>query len=272
MRANKLYDARRRPPHPEPDRARFRGTRSQGSTARRHPAFERLEGRELLSGTLPPSARTNRDPLPNPAVIQQAIQLLYGPDSATPQTPTPHEIRRETIVARWVGNYTVGAPRLNDRFSTIHLWSKDGGSNQFLKGKFQMALFPPADPGATPNPGNPYANQVTGVAGLFTQNFLQTGGLIVADVNGMPAPGSSPAALPTHLTWVYDINSAGPYAAVGYTTTWGGFSQGTGTIDIKYIPDRVHLRGTEGSGRMIVTLQGLLNFNQINSAISRPYM
>ena len=47
----------------------------------------------------------------------------------------------------WVGQYTIGPPRFSDRASTIHLYGVAGGSNQFLKGKFQIALFPPADPG-----------------------------------------------------------------------------------------------------------------------------
>ena len=38
--------------------------------------------------------------------------------------------------------------------------------------------MPPANPNATPTPGNPYANQVTGAVGIFTKNFLQTGNLL----------------------------------------------------------------------------------------------
>ena len=102
-------------------------------------------------------------------------QLLYPPSSPTGH-PDPTRDPSPDLHRPWVGQYTIGPPRFSDRASTIHIYGVDGGSNQFLKGKFQMALFPPADPSATPTPGNPYANQMTGVAGLFTQNYLQSGG------------------------------------------------------------------------------------------------
>jgi hypothetical protein len=241
--------------HGHPTRVPSRQRQDARATRRRCPIVECLEPRELPSTT----------PIPSPAVIQQSVNLLYGPGSSTPMTPTPHEVKRETIVGRWIGQYTVGPPRFSDRASTIHGWSKDGGSNASHIAKFQIALFPPADPSGTPTPGNPYANQVTGVAGLFAQNYLQSGGLIVFDLNGAVAAGASPSALPTHLNWTFDANGAGPFVAPA------GFTQGTGTLDIKWIPDRHALPGTMGSGKMIVTIQGLINFNQINSPVSKVY-
>ena len=53
-------------------------------------------------------------------------------------TPTPAEVHRQTFAARWIGQYTVGPPRFSDRASTIHAYGVSGGSNQFLKGKFQI--------------------------------------------------------------------------------------------------------------------------------------
>src|SRR5262249_34571130 len=146
-------------------------------------------------------------PFLNPEVIQRFASLLYGPSSPTPMTPTPREIQRQIFTARWVGQYTVGAPRFLDRASTIHAWSKTGGSDQFLKGKLDLVLFTPADSAATPTPGNPYANQVTGIAALFNQNLLQTGGVLVLDLSSIPGPGSGPRPLPTHMTWTYDANA-----------------------------------------------------------------
>jgi hypothetical protein len=211
-------------------------------------------------------AKPSAAPFPNPKVLQHFADLLYGPTSATPMTPTPREINRQTFTGRWIGQYTVGPPRFSDRASTIHAWSKTGGSNQFLKGKLDLALFPPADPGATPTPGNPYANQVTGVAGLFNQNLLQTGGILVLDLNGTPNPGLDPLALPTHLTWTYDSNtSAGPYAAPVL------FLQGAGTLDIKWVPDARPLPGTMGSGKVIVSFEGLINASRLVSPISKVY-
>src|SRR5262249_47344165 len=156
--------------------------------------------------------------------------------------------------ARWVGQYTVGSPRFLDRASTIHAWSKTGGSDQFLKGKLDLVLFTPADSAATPTPGNPYANQVTGIAALFNQNLLQTGGVLVLDLSSIPGPGSGPRPLPTHMTWTYDANaSAGPYAAPEQ------FLQGAGTLDLRWVPDSHPHAGTFGSGTVIATFQGLIN-------------
>jgi hypothetical protein len=261
------------------------------SRTRRRPEFEDLEPRDLPSAGLPGSTggglrlgphRTaaiialpdspngligKRAPGPflDQAVLRQAAAALYHPD-VPPGTPIPREIRRETFTARWVGQYTIGPPRFSDRSSTIHLYGVAGGSNQFLKGKFQMAIFPPADPGATPTPGNPYANQVTGVAALFGQNYLQSGSDVVLDLNGTPAPGG----LPTRLTWTYDSNtSAGAYAAPGGIAPGSGYTQGAGTLQIQWSPDSRPHPGTHGSGRVVITLQGLINTSQIVSGVSK---
>jgi hypothetical protein len=215
---------------------------------------------ESLLGKGPPGAFLN------PQVIQQAVRLLYGPGSATPMTPTPREVRRQIFTGRWIGRYTVGPPRFLDRASTIHAWSKDGGSNASLKATLDLVLFPPADPNATPTPGDPFANEVTGVVTLFPQNLLQTGGALVLNLNAVPGPGSSPQQLPTHLTWTYDTT-----ASAGQFTTPAGYTQGTGTFDIQWIPDAHPRPGTLGSGSMIVTIQGLYNYSQIASGASVFY-
>ena len=205
-------------------------------------------------------------PFLNPKVIQQSVNLLYGPSSPTPMTPTPREVRRQTLTGRWIGEYTVGPPGFSDRASTIHAWSKNGGSNAFLKGKLDLVLFPPADPGATPTPGNPYANRVTGFVDLFTQNLLQSSGVLALDLNATPGPGSNPRELPTHLSWTLDTG-----ASIGNFSVEALFPQGTGTLDIRWIPDAHPLAGTMGSGKMIATFQGLLNYSQIANPISKFY-
>jgi hypothetical protein len=203
-------------------------------------------------------------PFPDPAVIANSINLVYGPNSLTPRVPTPREVKRETFTARWVGTYTVGPPRFNDRASTIHFFSKKGGTNQFLKGKMLMALYPPADPHAEPTPGNPFANEVTGVTTMYPQNLLQTGSTFFLDDVGPPASSSDPKALPTHLDWTLD-SFAG---AAAYVAPAIDFFQGAGIIDIHYFPDRQPSPGTMGSGRMIVSIQGVLNYSQIFSDVS----
>jgi hypothetical protein len=179
-------------------------------------------------------------------------------------TPTPSEVRRQVFVARWIGQYTVGPPRFSDRSSTIHAYGVSGGSSQFLKGKFNITLFPPSDPNATPTPGDPYVNQLTGIAGLFPQNLLQSSSAVVLDLNGTGSSGSGSVDLPTHLTWTFDANtSAGAYAAPV------GFTQGAGTLDMKWIPDAHPVAGTMGSGKVIITFQGLINGSHLVSPVSK---
>ncbi len=228
---------------------------------RSQPLVEGLETRELMSAA--PTLKAGAD-LVNSAAIQHFANLLYGPDSPSPMTPTNRELKNQLFTAAWEGLYTVGPPRFADRASTIHAYAVSGGSNQFLKGKFNMTLFPPADPSATPTPGNPYANQVTGVAGLFPQDLLQSGSTVVLDLNGTPGSGSNPLALPTELSWTYDSNaSAGGYAAPQQ------FMQGTGTLTIKWIPDAHPLPGTMGSGKMIVKFVGLINLSRVVNPIAK---
>jgi hypothetical protein len=229
--------------------------RERKESRRLRPVLEGLESRELAAA------------FPDPAVIANSINLLYGPNSLTPQTPTPAEVKRQTFTAKWIGTYTVGPPRFSDRSMTIHGYATAGGSNQFLKGKLELALFPPADPNATPNPGNPYANRVTGFAVFFPQNALQTAGMGILDLTGNPAPGSSPYALPTHVNWTYDsFSSNGPYIGPSID-----FFQGTGVLDIRYIPDHHPQAGTMGSGRFVIAIQGLINNSQLISSVAPVY-
>ena len=244
---------------------------------RTQPIVEGLELRELMA-TATPSAEVPAiavaadsqnhsqatNDVVNSEVIQKFANLLYGPNSPTPMTPTPREIKNQIFTATWTGQYTVGPPRFSDRASTIHAFAVSGGANQFLKGKLNLELFPPADPSATPTPGDPYANQVTGIAGLFPQDLLQSGNTLVLDLSATPSPGSNPLALPTNLTWTYDNNtSAGAYAAPAL------FTQGAGTLTIKWIPNAHPLPGTMGSGTMIVKFLGLINLSRVVNPIAK---
>jgi hypothetical protein len=236
---------------------------------RRVPLVDGLETRELMSASsiAGAAAHTSAAQLIDSPLIQKFANLLYGPNSPTPMTPGPQTLRRQLFTAAWVGKYTVGPALFSDRASTIHAYAVTGGSNQFLKGKLNLALYPPADPSATPTPGNPYANQVTGIAGLFPENILQSGSMLVLDLNSQPAPGSDPHQLPTQLTWTYDSNaSAGAYAAPEE------FTQGAGEATIKWIPNAHPLPGTEGSGKMIIIFKGIINLSRVVNPISKLIM
>jgi hypothetical protein len=94
--------------------------------------------------------------------------------------------------------------------------------------------------------------------------------MLVLDLNGTPPAGTAPAALPTQLSWTYDSNSsAGPYAAPGGVPPGAGYTQGAGTVQLHWIPDAHPVPGTSGSGRVVLTFQGLINTSQIVSAVSK---
>jgi hypothetical protein len=204
--------------------------------------------------------RLVRDSPTDQSLLEGFAQKLYGSNP-----PTRRELTRETFTAKFVAYYTVGAPRFSDRASTIHgvTHGDVAISNQFDKARAQFVLFPPADPNATPNYGDPYANQVTGQATFFLENLLQTGSILIIDINGSGADEVN--GLPTQATWQYDVSSGGAYTAPT------GFTQSTGTVDFKWIPDAHPQPGTLGSGRVVVSFLGLLNQSQIVNGVAKIY-
>jgi hypothetical protein len=183
----------------------------------------------------------------------------------------------------------VGPHRFSNQTSTIHIFSdgKSVTSNQFLRGRAQVLLFPPADPEATPTTNDPIAGQVVGLISLFSANVLQSGTVLFAETTNLPGVASNaPAALdhglPSQLAFTIDPAgvSGGTYSTPSFTTTpatvtdpatgqplapiggSGGavaFNQGAGVLDIRYFPDNRLRAGTIQSGRVIVRLQGLNN-------------
>jgi hypothetical protein len=290
--------------------------------ARRYrPGLEGLEARELpsavpVAGAVP--AHTERatpgrgGPAPswvNEGLLQGLARALYAPvTTATPiqvggqvfpagtypvPQPTPAEVRRQTFWVEFVGRYWVGPPRFANQSATIHIYSNGRSvtSNQFLQGRAQVLLFPPADPTATPTTNDPVAGRVAGLVSLFTSNVLQSGSVLFAEATNVPGVASNdPAALdhglPSHLSFAIDPAgvSGGLYSVPQFHTTpptltdsasgqpllaLGGsggavaFNQGAGVLDIKYSPDN-HLRdGARQSGTVIVRMQGLNNLTGV---------
>jgi len=269
------------------------------------------EPHHLPVGTAANHARTNSSPATatppwvNENYLRSLVGQLYGPlTTATPVTvgnqtfapgtysvpqPTPGEVHRETFWAEFAGDYSVGAPRFSNQAVTIHIYSNGRSvtSNQFLNGRAQIVLFPPADPTAKPTTNDPVAGQVTGLFSAFPANVLQSSDSLFAEVTNLPGVASNdPSALdhglPSRVQFLIDPNgvSGGIYATPAFSTTpatitnattgqaiptaggSGGavaFNQGAGMIEIKYRPTN-HLRaGASQSGTVIVRVQGLIN-------------
>ena len=273
------------------------------------PIPERLESRELLA--VPSQAPQLQV---NPSLIPGLVQELYGPittaQSVTIQgitypagstfsvpQPTPSEIQRQQFVAKFTGKYFVGAPRFSNQASTIHIFSNGltTTSNQYLKGRTHIILFPPAQPRATPTVNDPVAGQTEGLAVLFTSNYLQSSDALFLDVRtpfGVAAndPSISRNGLPTHLDFTVDTIGSGLYTTETYSTTpaaqtvpgtlnpvalqgaAGGsvaYNAGGGVVDLQYFPAKHRMAGTISSGQVVVTIQGLINFSGVFNPLSK---
>ncbi len=262
--------------------------------------------------SIPPGLRTT----PTPAVLGGYVSQLAAAPMASlgyatknggaldapisltnvpPASPTPAEVAREYFTANFVGRYTIGPGRMAGQALTIHAYNTlEVGSNQSLKGKAQLILFTPSSTaGASPGgatvivPGG----QVTGLSSFFSQNFLQSGNLAIADIgttNQPPpiinaqgvttAPGSRPdlsgpttlqsvngLLLPTQMPWAFDTTSAGAYTAPL------GFTQGGGQLSIRYTPDAHPKGGNLGSGKIEVLLQGLMHTSTILNVVDKGF-
>jgi hypothetical protein len=246
---------------------------------RRRPQVEGLEARVLMD-------REGPD-LPGkhfPAAdVQQFVPLLYPP--GTPQ-PTPAEVRRESLVAVGVGEYTVGPGAFDTQALTIHGFGKPAASNFSSVSHFQYAVFPPT------NPSSP----VTGVFHLFVEDFPATGGSLILDLQG--PTGTEVNGLPTHLYWTHDPSSGTFFTGTGsalpayanfpanYFTASGdlinpfekggptsvdNWNVGLGDATFRYIPSKHPVKGAISSGKVIILLRGLINDSSVQSADDQNY-
>ena len=140
------------------------------------------------------------------------------------------------------------------------------------------------------------AGKVIGLVSTFGSNFLQSGNVQFLDVTNVPGVASNdPSALdhglPSHLAVTFDPVSGGLYAGPQFSTnpsvqtdpTTGApipvnpgalgpvaNFQGTGLLDIKYIPGPGRQTATSGSGEAIITIQGLINTTGATYALAKP--
>jgi hypothetical protein len=260
--------------------------RHRGGPVRRlrRPAVEALESRELLtSHPLGPTLPGRHYPAPD---VQQFVPILYPP--GTPQ-PTAAEIQRQSFDFKGIGRYTIGPGRFSDQSITIHGFGKPGTSNQSRKMHFQFFV-------AEPSSSSP-SQLVYGNLNFVAGNFLQNSSDLIIDFIG--PKGSEMNGLPTHLYWTSDVNqsSSGPFAETGtafpgrnnfpasYFNAQGvptsPLSQGLppasvdywglslGDANFKYIPDAHPVKGSLGSGTVIVTMRGLMNNSGAQSQIDK---
>lgn len=200
------------------------------------PAVEGLEARSLqaIAALIAAHAASTARP------IAAMPALLPGPGAV----PTPHELRRETFLARFQGPLTVGPGRFSDQ-ARLLMMTGGGGANQFDHGNINVALAIPSDP----------AQPVRGTAALFAKNVATTGTVLILDLSAPPQ--ADPGRSPTHFQWTVDGNSGGLYTG----------AQGQGTLDL-ILPagGRLPPRGVS-SGTAGVIVRGLVNTSGVGNIL-----
>jgi hypothetical protein len=272
--------------------------RSWHTRRRCQPAIESLEVRDLPSShPLGPALPGHHYPTQD---VQQFVPILYPP--GTPQ-PTPAEIQRESFVAKGSGRYTVGPGAFNSQALTIHGFGKPATSNLSRKMHFQFLIYEPTDK------TQPVYGNIDFTAGNFLQNsanllldlagptgsevnglpthlywahdaasgtaFAGTGaGLIISAFNnGQPTYGNFPTNYftpqgvpisPLDVQGNPNNNGLGP-------TTVNNWNVGLGDVNFKFIPDAHPHAGTLGSGTVIFSFRGLLNYSGAQSQNDKGY-
>ncbi len=250
-----------------------------GRRRQRRPSFDGLEVRVLMD-------REGPD-LPGghfPAAdVQQFVPLLYP--AGMPQ-PTPAEVRRESFVAKGYGEYTVGSGRFNTQSIVIHGFGKPASSNFSSTSHFQFVIAEPSNPSLA----------VTGVAQFLVEDYPSTGGNLILDLVG--PTGTEVNGLPTRLNWVHDpasgtiftgtgsalpdyskfpanyFNASGdltnPFDLSGPTSV-DNWNTGLGDATFRYFPSKHPIKGTLGSGTVVIVFRGLINSSGAQSANDQNY-
>ena len=213
--------------------------------------LEHLETRELLSFTL----IHHTDVAPSGTVAALAARNAAQAADTTTATPlsgdktgtlTPQEIRRQTLVARFKGNYTTGPGRTTTQ--ALQLTSLGyGGSNQNIHLWTNMRLTVSTDP----------TQPTTGVIYVIPWNVGTTGTQLFLDLTAAP---HSPTfnGIATQYTWTVDPASSGIY------TNAAGYGTGSGTLNIQFFKPSPGKFGVQ-NGKMNFAINGLIdtsgNFN-----------
>jgi hypothetical protein len=250
------------------------------------------------STSIPAIVNTLYAPVTTTTPIKIGNNVFPPGTYAVPQ-PTDAEVKRQTFTARFVGRYIVGPPRFSNQSATVHIYSngKNVTSNQFLRGRAQVLILPPADPTASPTVNDPMAGRVAGLATLYPSNVLQSGNSIFLDLtNATGVASNDPTALdhglPSHLAFHFDPVSGGAYSGPQFASNPSiqtdpisgapiavneaalgpvGSFVGGGFVDIKYIPDAPHAGPHSlGSGQAIVTIQGVINTTGATYSLAKP--
>lgn len=212
-------------------------------------AFAKAQSHSNQAQTATSSSTFNPPASPTGTPLQVSINYALSQfQTLNGLTPTQHEIARETLVAKQVGEYIVGPPRFTNQSFQIAL-KTSGGSNQSFHMNLLGAIYMPKTPG----------DPITGVVSLLPKNVAETGSVAVLDLVG--DPNSLDHGLPTHFTWTSDPNSGGVYL------NGGGFGIGYGTLDIHYTASGKLRQRATGGGNATIVVQGLIDTGGVFSPI-----
>jgi len=243
---------------------------SYGPTGPAHGAFH---GPLIPDGSLNFINQLQRQVYPGSAAYPGSTNgnaVAVAPNSPnTPAMPTEAEVAREYFTAITVGRYSVTPGRFSNQQYTIHAYSKQSSSNQFLKGRAQLLIFTPQpSPAGTPDNAASAATfgAYSGLGVYVPYDALNTSNELIFDLGPTPTATTARVGnldLPTHLTWTLDPNGVGAY------TSPAGFNQGAGNVDIIYTPDRDPKGGAIQSGKITYVFQGLVNTSSVLNSIEK---
>jgi hypothetical protein len=219
--------------------------------------LEPLEARDLLSVLVTHHVGAPHRGIHARAALTPATQVgitnvPQGP-SGTPTAPLPdaagglptsHEVRRQTYVARFKGNYIIGPGRFTDQAAQL-------GSNGYGGSTFDfhlwsnMRLVDPTDPAVAP----------TGQMYLIPWHVGTTGSQLYLDLTGDRATAVN--GFPTHYTWTVDPASSGLYAN----------ATGQGTLDIKFFRPGPGPQPGMQQGQLQYAINGFVNVTGISNVI-----
>ena len=225
---------------------------------RREPRIEALEARDLptviITHHMVPLSRLQPTPRPAAAsigshsAVEQARLGITNVPQGVPGTatappadasgglPTAHEVRRQTYVGRFKGDYIIGPGRYTDQALALSSLGY-GGSTQALHLWTNMRIVVSHDPTVAP----------TGQIYIIPWNVGTTGTQLILDMTGDPTTAVN--GIPTHYTWSVDSTSAGLYNS----------ATGQGAIDINFFqPGRGTVPGSK-RGQLQFSINGFVN-------------
>lgn len=206
----------------------------------------RLRRRRFQPTLAPDQLETREMPALSPVLLAQS-PIFQKPIKAVQAAASSNPfLRFFPFRATYSGQFFTGPGRQAGQSGQLY-YSGSGGSNSYLHGDIQMITVQFTDP------SQPTVARVD----LIAKNVTNSGNQLHMDLQAVPGAVDK-AGRPTQFTWtVDDGNSGGTFNS----------AQGTGTVQIHYMPNRAN--GQYPSGGFNMLFKGQIGVNGIDNVL-RP--